>query len=217
MPARERLTELADGERVELAHRPADACSLGRDRPGCRAHRPPRVRWLRLWMVLVLGRSVPVRSADVIRCASRRPDWVSRRGRPPCSAVRTTECREVTARAEECCSTASRRDRDPTWSSSTCRSATWGHGHLHGPAPRELAGRLPHHHRCLMLLDRDADVFLARRSEAEGWMIKPLDAFRLRKAAKALLAGGEFTDEHRGLGRPPLPSRIRLSGGVGVG
>ena len=41
----------------------------------------------------------------------------------------------------------------------------------------------------LMVVDRDADVFLARRSEADGWLVKPIDAFRLRRAAKALLAG----------------------------
>ncbi len=56
-----------------------------------------------------------------------------------------------------------------------------------------LAGRLDHI-PVLMLLDRDADVFLARRSDADGWLIKPLDAFRLRKAAKALLAGERFTE-----------------------
>ncbi|MEY2433521.1 MAG: hypothetical protein QOC92_3246 [Acidimicrobiaceae bacterium] len=44
----------------------------------------------------------------------------------------------------------------------------------------------------LMLLDRDADVFLARRSDADGWLIKPMDAFRLRKAATALLDGGVY-------------------------
>ncbi len=44
----------------------------------------------------------------------------------------------------------------------------------------------------LMLLDRQADVFLARRSDADGWLVKPLDSFRLRRAAKALLAGGDF-------------------------
>jgi two-component system nitrate/nitrite response regulator NarL len=66
-----------------------------------------------------------------------------------------------------------------------------------------LAGRLPHI-PVLMLLDRDADVFLAKRSEAEGWIIKPLDAFRLRKAAKALLAGQEF-QEHRASADQALP------------
>ncbi len=65
------------------------------------------------------------------------------------------------------------------------------------------AGRLPHM-PVLMLLDRDADVFLAKRSEAEGWLIKPLDAFRLRKAARALLAGDAYT-EHAPSADVPLP------------
>jgi DNA-binding response OmpR family regulator len=39
----------------------------------------------------------------------------------------------------------------------------------------------------LMLLDRDADVFLAKRSGADGWIVKPLDAFALRSAATAIL------------------------------
>lgn len=53
------------------------------------------------------------------------------------------------------------------------------------------AGRLPDV-AVLMLLDREADVFLARRSDADGWLVKPLDAFRLRRAAAALLAGGDY-------------------------
>lgn len=44
----------------------------------------------------------------------------------------------------------------------------------------------------LMLLDRAADVFLARRCDADGWLIKPLDAFRLRKATNVLLDGYSF-------------------------
>ena len=40
-----------------------------------------------------------------------------------------------------------------------------------------------------MLLDRQADVFLARRSGADGWVVKPLDAFTLRRAATAILEG----------------------------
>jgi DNA-binding response OmpR family regulator len=40
----------------------------------------------------------------------------------------------------------------------------------------------------LMLLDRDADVFLARRSGADGWLVKPLDAFALRTAATQILS-----------------------------
>ena len=46
-----------------------------------------------------------------------------------------------------------------------------------------------------MLLDRRPDVFLARRSGAEGWLVKPLDPLRLRRAARALLAGGTYHDE----------------------
>jgi len=55
------------------------------------------------------------------------------------------------------------------------------------------AGRLPDV-PVLMLLDRGADEFLARRCDADGWLIKPLDSFRLRRAADALVAGGTFTD-----------------------
>ena len=57
----------------------------------------------------------------------------------------------------------------------------------------EGAGRL-RHRPVLMLLDRSDDVFLAKRSNAEGWIIKPLDAFRLRKAATALLAGDTYQE-----------------------
>ena len=46
----------------------------------------------------------------------------------------------------------------------------------------------------LMLLDRRADVFLARRSDAEGWVVKPLDPMRLTRAIAALLAGGTYED-----------------------
>ena len=47
----------------------------------------------------------------------------------------------------------------------------------------------------LMLLDRRPDVFLARRSGAEGWLVKPLDPLRLRRATAALLDGGTYTDD----------------------
>jgi DNA-binding response OmpR family regulator len=57
----------------------------------------------------------------------------------------------------------------------------------------ESGGRLPHV-PVLMLLDRRADVFLARRSGAEGWVVKPLDPIRLRKAVKAVLAGAAYHD-----------------------
>ncbi|MGE0877114.1 MAG: response regulator transcription factor [Acidimicrobiia bacterium] len=57
----------------------------------------------------------------------------------------------------------------------------------------ESGGRLPRVN-VLMLLDRGADVFLAQRSGADGWLVKPLDSFRLRKAARALMAGGRYEE-----------------------
>jgi DNA-binding NarL/FixJ family response regulator len=46
----------------------------------------------------------------------------------------------------------------------------------------------------LLLLDRRADVFLARRSGVEGWLLKPLDPRRIRRAVSALIGGGTFHD-----------------------
>ena len=58
----------------------------------------------------------------------------------------------------------------------------------------ESGGRIPHV-PFLMLVDRRADVFLAKRSEAEGYLVKPLDPIRLRRSTKAILEGGTFHDE----------------------
>jgi DNA-binding response OmpR family regulator len=46
----------------------------------------------------------------------------------------------------------------------------------------------------LMLLDREADVFLAKRADADGWLVKPLGPLKLRRAATALLAGKSYHD-----------------------
>lgn len=50
----------------------------------------------------------------------------------------------------------------------------------------EGAGRLPHL-PVVMLLDREPDVFLARRSEADEWLVKPLNPFVLRRTAMRLM------------------------------
>ena len=67
----------------------------------------------------------------------------------------------------------------------------------------------------LMLLDRRPDVFLARRSGAEGWLVKPLDPLRLRRAVTALLDDGTFADDSFS----PCPSwwaaRPQLQAGTG--
>jgi DNA-binding response OmpR family regulator len=56
----------------------------------------------------------------------------------------------------------------------------------------ESGGRLPHV-PVLMLLDRTADVHLARRSGADGWLVKPLDARRLRNAVDAVTKAEPYT------------------------
>ena len=57
----------------------------------------------------------------------------------------------------------------------------------------ESAGTLPPVN-ILVLLDRTADVHLARRSGADGWLVKPLDALRLRRAALAVAGGLQHHD-----------------------
>ncbi|MBM4102381.1 MAG: response regulator [Phycisphaerae bacterium] len=52
----------------------------------------------------------------------------------------------------------------------------------------ESGGRLPHV-PVVMLLDRIADVHLARRSGAEAWLVKPIDSLRLRRAVQEVRAG----------------------------
>ncbi|MEO6121458.1 MAG: response regulator [Acidimicrobiales bacterium] len=57
----------------------------------------------------------------------------------------------------------------------------------------ESGGRIDHV-PVLMLLDRRPDVFLARRAGAEGWIVKPFDPLRLRRAITAVLEGGRYED-----------------------
>jgi DNA-binding NarL/FixJ family response regulator len=44
----------------------------------------------------------------------------------------------------------------------------------------------------VLLLDRPADVPMARRTGVQGWLLKPLDAFRLRRAARTVAAGDTY-------------------------
>lgn len=50
----------------------------------------------------------------------------------------------------------------------------------------ESAGALDHV-PVVMLLDRTADIHLARRSGAESWLVKPLDPIRIREAVDGAL------------------------------
>lgn len=60
----------------------------------------------------------------------------------------------------------------------------------------ESGGRIGHV-PVLLLLDRRADVFLARRAGAEGFLIKPISPLKLRRAVAALLEDGEYEDTAR--------------------
>ena len=64
----------------------------------------------------------------------------------------------------------------------------------------------------LMLLDRRPDVFLARRSGADGWLVKPLDPIRLRRATAALLEGGSYFDESYAPLSVPAPGAPQAAG-----
>ena len=57
----------------------------------------------------------------------------------------------------------------------------------------EGAGRIGHV-AVLLLLDRRADVFMARRADADGFLVKPLSPLKLRLAVAALLADGTYED-----------------------
>ena len=50
------------------------------------------------------------------------------------------------------------------------------------------AGMAPHV-KVLMLLDRQADVHLAKRSAADAWLVKPYDPLTLKRAVRDLMAG----------------------------
>jgi DNA-binding response OmpR family regulator len=74
------------------------------------------------------------------------------------------------------------------------------------------AGRVPEP-VVLMLLDRHADVFLARRSEADGWLIKPLDSIRVRRAATTLLGGQTYYEGVDGPAAVDASTESMLAGG----
>jgi DNA-binding response OmpR family regulator len=76
----------------------------------------------------------------------------------------------------------------------------------------ESADRLPHV-GVLMLLDRRADVFLARRAAADGWIVKPLDPIRLRRAINEVLAGRSYHDTSY----QPAPTFVGAVEGPGAG
>ena len=73
-------------------------------------------------------------------------------------------------------------------------------------------GRLPRV-PVLILLDRRADVFLARHAGADGWVMKPVDPLRLSEAMARLLAGERYEDDSQTPPTVPVPEPA--GGGVG--
>ncbi len=47
-------------------------------------------------------------------------------------------------------------------------------------------GRVPET-RVLMLLDREADVYLAKQARSDGWLVKPLDPVSVQRAVASVL------------------------------
>jgi DNA-binding response OmpR family regulator len=66
------------------------------------------------------------------------------------------------------------------------------------------SGRLERPVPVIVLLDRRADVFLARRTAVAGWVIKPLDPLRVRAAVTAVLAGETYHDKTLAPGLPDV-------------
>lgn len=52
----------------------------------------------------------------------------------------------------------------------------------------ESAGRAPHV-KVVMLLDRAADVHLAKRSAADAWLVKPIDPLVLKRTVRQAMLG----------------------------
>ena len=61
----------------------------------------------------------------------------------------------------------------------------------------ESGGRIPHV-PIVLLLDRDADIHLARRSGADGWLVKPLDPIRITKAIGDVAKGLSYSEAFSG-------------------
>ena len=69
----------------------------------------------------------------------------------------------------------------------------------------ESSGLLPRV-PAVMLLDRAVDIHLAKRSAADGWLIKPLDPLRIRRAVTTVVGGGTFTEGLPETTAPAVPT-----------
>jgi DNA-binding response OmpR family regulator len=63
------------------------------------------------------------------------------------------------------------------------------------PHLEESGGRLPHV-PILLLLDREADRFLAKRAAVDGELVKPVDPGTLRRSVERIVGRGNDPDSH---------------------
>ena len=63
-------------------------------------------------------------------------------------------------------------------------------------------GVTPQSWRFTVLFNGRLDLRVMAANDADGWVVKPLDAFRLRRAATALLGGGTYTEGLPGSAEP---------------
>lgn len=59
--------------------------------------------------------------------------------------------------------------------------------------------------RVLVLLDRTADVFLARRADADAWLLKPTNPAALRRTIEVLARGEHWEPEQAGMAPDDQP------------
>ena len=64
----------------------------------------------------------------------------------------------------------------------------------------------------VLLLAREQDIFLSNWSQADAYIIKPVDPFNFREASKALIAG-EALPALPGVGGDPTASLLDIPGG----
>ena len=76
----------------------------------------------------------------------------------------------------------------------------------------EESGRMVHF-PVVMLLDRQADIFMARRADTDAWLVKPISSRSLQRTVEILLAGDEWTPAAVGTGNPLDADGPREAGG----
>lgn len=134
-------------------------------------------------------------TADTMRCVPRYliatdADWIrdeveSALGGAEVSFVRCRHGKQVVAAI---------REHEPDLAVLDLQIGTMGGMAVTMAMRLEESGDRLGHVPVILLLDRAPDLHLARRCGAEGWLVKPLDALRIRRAATAVLDGEDWQE-----------------------